>query len=85
MATLINIEHEREVLEIWSQDGMQLSVTEAKAVMALRVDFRKENIAQAVAEAVAGLEVHTNDREGPAPPVRHAISILGCPSTLQKK
>ena len=85
MATLINIEHEREVLEIWSQDGMLLSVTEAKAVMALRVDFRKENIAQAVAEAVAGIEVHTNDREGPAPPVRHAISILGCPSTLQKK
>ena len=43
MTTFINLDHELEIREIWSREGMRLSVAEAKAVMALRVETRIES------------------------------------------
>lgn len=50
MATLLNLEHEAELAELWGDGGWRLSAAEARAVLALRVDFRKEAIAQLVLE-----------------------------------
>ncbi|KAL1508355.1 hypothetical protein AB1Y20_004465 [Prymnesium parvum] len=45
MSALLNIEREGEAEELWSESTWQLSPAEAKAVLALRIDFRKEKIA----------------------------------------
>ena len=46
MATLLNLETEAEAAELWAEHGSGWRVTkaEAKSVLALRVDFRKEVI-----------------------------------------
>eukprot|EP00908_Phaeocystis_cordata_P027339 Transcript_9892.p1 GENE.Transcript_9892~~Transcript_9892.p1 ORF type:complete len:992 (-),score=337.45 Transcript_9892:396-3335(-) len=46
MATLLNLERVAELAELWGDGGWKLSAAEARQVLALRVDFRKEAIAQ---------------------------------------
>ena len=48
MSTLLNLEREAELTELWGDGGWQLSAAEARQVLALRVDFRKDTIAQLV-------------------------------------
>ena len=48
MSTLLNLEREVELTELWGDGGWQLSAAEARQVLALRVDFRKDTIAQLV-------------------------------------
>ena len=46
MSTLLNLETEAEALELWAAGGWRLSAAEAKQVLGLRVDFRRELIAK---------------------------------------
>ena len=48
MSTLLNLEREAELTELWGEGGWQLTAAEARQVLALRVDFRKDTIAQLV-------------------------------------
>ncbi len=46
MATLLSLERESELGELWQHGSLRLSAAEARQVMSLRVEFRKEAIAQ---------------------------------------
>ena len=48
MTTLLNLEREAELAELWREPGFGwlLSADEARQVLALRVDFRRDAIAQ---------------------------------------
>jgi len=46
IVTLLNLEREVEVLDITSHGGLRLSAAEIRQVLLLRVEFRKETIAQ---------------------------------------
>ncbi|KAL3926850.1 MAG: hypothetical protein SGPRY_003105 [Prymnesium sp.] len=45
MSALLNVDREEEAEEIWADGSWQLSPAEAKTVLGLRIDFRKEKIA----------------------------------------
>ena len=45
MSALLNVEREPEAEELWADGAWQLTPAEARAVLSLRVDFRKEKIA----------------------------------------
>ena len=48
MSTLLNLDSPSELGELWADGGWQLTAAEARQVLALRVDFRKDTIAQLV-------------------------------------
>ena len=48
MSTLLNLEREAELAELWRDGGWQLSAAVARQVLSLRVDFRQDTIAQLV-------------------------------------
>lgn len=48
MSTLLNLERVAELAELWSDGGWRFSAAEARQVLALRVDFRRDAIAQLV-------------------------------------
>ena len=45
MCTLLNLEAEAEALELWKTGSWRISAAEAKRVLTLRADFRKDKVA----------------------------------------
>ncbi|EOD36912.1 component of oligomeric Golgi complex 4 [Emiliania huxleyi CCMP1516] len=45
VTALLSLEREAELAELWADGGLRLSAAEARAILALRVEFKKEAIA----------------------------------------
>ena len=48
ISTLLNLEAESDAVELWEPSSWRLTAAEARQVLSLRVDFRKETVAALV-------------------------------------